>query len=85
MVDAADIAHGPNQASPPHKQHPQQRGLRLELLGDKYMTELIIEFNLLSEANSRVLGLINAINANDKLENMVEALDGKIKALEKTV
>lgn len=59
---------------------------RLKLLGNHDKAKLVIESNLLSEENSRVLGLSKATNANnEKLGKMVKARDAKIKALEKTI
>ncbi|MCJ1344120.1 hypothetical protein MMC31_002323 [Peltigera leucophlebia] len=68
------------------KEHLLHESTRLKLLGNHDKAKLVIESNLLSEENSRVLGLSKATNANnEKLGKMVKARDAKIKALEKII
>lgn len=85
---AADIADLTAQANllRSAKEHLLHESTRLKLLGNHDKAKLVIESNLLSEENSRVLGLSKATNANnEKLGKMVKARDAKIKALEKTI
>lgn len=88
MEDAADIARLTAQTKLLHsdKQNLLQKSRRLQLRGDSYKAQLVVESNLLDEMKSRVVQLTIAATAKDNnLAKMLKARDAKIKTLEKTV
>ena len=88
MEDAADIARLTAQTKRLHsdKQNLLQESRRLQLRGDSYKAQLVIESSLLDKTKLRVVELIIAAIAKDNnLAKRLKARDAKIKALEKTV
>lgn len=88
MEDAADIARLTAQTKLLHsdKQNLLRESRRLQLRGDSYKAQLVIESDLLDKKKSKVVELTIAATAkNNKLADMLKARDAKIKALEKTV
>lgn len=88
MEDAADIARLTAQTKLLHsdKQNFLQKSRRLQLRGDSYKAQLVVESDLLHEMKSRVVQLTIAATAKDNnLAKMLKARDAKIKTLEKIV
>lgn len=88
IEDAADIARLTAQTKLLHsdKQNLLQKSRRLQLRGDSYKAQLVVESDLLHEMKSRVVQLTIAATAKDNnLAKVLKARDAKIKTLEKTV